>query len=37
MAYAVAVLHDENDDLKMDKNFVGIRKKGMDFPTMPYI
>jgi len=29
--YAVAVLHDENDDLKMDKNFVGIPKEGYGF------
>jgi len=29
--YAVAVLHDENDDLKMDKNFVGIPKEGFGF------
>ena len=29
--YAVSVLHDENDDLKMDKNFVGIPKEGYGF------
>ena len=29
--YAVAVLHDENDDMKMDKNFVGIPKEGYGF------
>jgi len=29
--YAVAVLHDEDDDMKMDKNFVGIPKEGYGF------
>lgn len=29
--YAVAVLHDENDDLKMEKNFLGLPKEGYGF------
>ena len=27
--YAVAVLHDENDNLEMDSNFMGIPKEGL--------
>ncbi|MBK6935690.1 MAG: DUF2141 domain-containing protein [Chitinophagaceae bacterium] len=29
--YAVAILHDENDDLKMNKNLLGIPKEGFGF------
>ncbi|MBI5857346.1 MAG: DUF2141 domain-containing protein [Sphingobacteriales bacterium] len=29
--YAVAILHDENDDLKMNTNFFGIPKEGYGF------
>ena len=29
--YAISVLHDENDDLKMDKNFVGLPREGYGF------
>jgi uncharacterized protein (DUF2141 family) len=29
--YAVAILHDENDDLKMNKNFFGLPKEGYGF------
>jgi uncharacterized protein (DUF2141 family) len=29
--YAVAILHDENDDLKMNTNWLGIPKEGYGF------
>lgn len=29
--YAIAILHDENDDQKMNKNFFGIPKEGYGF------
>jgi uncharacterized protein (DUF2141 family) len=29
--YAVAILHDENDDQKMNNNFFGIPKEGYGF------
>jgi uncharacterized protein (DUF2141 family) len=29
--YAAAILHDENDDLKMNKNFFGLPKEGYGF------
>lgn len=29
--YAVAILHDENNDLKMNKNLLGIPKEGFGF------
>ncbi len=29
--YAIAILHDENDDYKMNKNFFGIPKEGYGF------
>jgi uncharacterized protein (DUF2141 family) len=29
--YAVVVLHDENDNLRMDKNWVGLPKEGYGF------
>lgn len=29
--YAVAILHDENDDQKMNKNIIGIPKEGYGF------
>lgn len=29
--YAVAVLHDENDDQKMNKNIIGLPKEGYGF------
>lgn len=29
--YAIAILHDENDDLKMNTNFFGIPKEGYGF------
>ena len=32
--HAVSVLHDENDNGKMDKNFIGIRRKVMKPPTI---
>lgn len=33
--YAVAVLHDENDNGKMDKNFMGIPKEGYGASNNP--
>lgn len=29
--YSIAILHDENDDLKMNKNFLGLPKEGYGF------
>lgn len=29
--YAIAILHDENDDLKMNTNFFGLPKEGYGF------
>jgi uncharacterized protein (DUF2141 family) len=29
--YAISVLHDENDNQKMDRNFIGIPKEGYGF------
>ncbi|HEX5653349.1 MAG TPA: DUF2141 domain-containing protein [Chitinophagaceae bacterium] len=29
--YAIAILHDENDDLKMNTNFIGLPKEGYGF------
>ena len=29
--YAIAILHDENDDLKMNKNWLGLPKEGYGF------
>lgn len=29
--YAISVLHDENDNKKMDRNFIGIPKEGYGF------
>ena len=29
--YAIAILHDENDDMKMNTNFLGIPKEGYGF------
>lgn len=29
--YSIAILHDENDDLKMNKNFFGLPKEGYGF------
>ncbi|MFZ1261906.1 MAG: DUF2141 domain-containing protein [Chitinophagaceae bacterium] len=30
-SYAIAILHDENDDQKMNKNFMGLPKEGYGF------
>lgn len=30
-SYSIAILHDENDDLKMNKNFLGLPKEGYGF------
>lgn len=29
--YAIAILHDENDDLKMNTNWIGMPKEGFGF------
>jgi uncharacterized protein (DUF2141 family) len=29
--YAIAILHDENDDMKMNTNFLGLPKEGYGF------
>lgn len=29
--YAIAILHDENDDMKMNKNFFGLPREGYGF------
>ena len=35
--YAVALIHDENKNQKMDKSFVGIPKEGFGFSSNPKI
>ena len=35
--YAVALLHDENSDKKLDTNFVGIPKEGFGFSQNPRV
>ncbi|MBI1308171.1 MAG: DUF2141 domain-containing protein [Bacteroidetes bacterium] len=35
--YAVAILHDENDNGKMDKNFFGLPEEGFGFSNNPTI
>jgi uncharacterized protein (DUF2141 family) len=34
--YAVAILHDENSNHKMDRNFIGIPKEGFGFSNNPH-
>jgi uncharacterized protein (DUF2141 family) len=35
--YAIAVLHDENQNHKLDKNFVGVPKEGFGFSNNPKV
>lgn len=35
--YAVAVLHDENSNRKLDRNFLGIPKEGFGFANNPRV
>jgi uncharacterized protein (DUF2141 family) len=35
--YAIAVMHDENENHKLDKNFLGIPKEGFGFANNPRI
>jgi len=35
--YAVAVIHDENRNAKLDRNFVGIPKEGFGFANNPHV
>jgi len=35
--YGVAVIHDENSNAKLDKNFLGIPKEGFGFANNPHI
>lgn len=35
--YAVAVLHDENENQKMDRNWLGIPKEGFGFANNPHV
>ena len=35
--YAVSVIHDENDNRKLDRNFVGIPTEGIGFSRNPVL
>ena len=35
--YAVAVIHDENRNAKLDRNFLGIPKEGFGFANNPHV
>jgi len=35
--YGVAVLHDENENRKLDRNFMGIPKEGFGFANNPHV
>jgi uncharacterized protein (DUF2141 family) len=35
--YGVAVIHDENSNHKMDRNFLGIPKEGFGFANNPHV
>lgn len=35
--YAIAILHDENNNGKMDRNFLGIPKEGFGFSNNPKV
>ena len=35
--YAVAVIHDENENQKLDRNFLGIPKEGFGFANNPRV
>jgi uncharacterized protein (DUF2141 family) len=36
-AYAFAVIHDENSNHKLDRNFIGIPKEGFGFANNPHV
>ena len=36
-SYAVSVIHDENDNRKLDKNFMGIPTEGVGFSRNPHM
>ena len=35
--YAVAVIHDENRNAKLDRNFIGVPKEGFGFANNPHV
>ncbi len=35
--YGVAVIHDENSNAKLDRNFIGIPKEGFGFANNPHV
>lgn len=35
--YGVAVIHDENENMKLDRNFLGIPKEGFGFANNPRV
>ncbi len=35
--YAVAVIHDENSNKKLDRNFLGVPKEGFGFANNPHV
>ena len=36
-SYAVAAIHDENSNHKLDRNFIGIPKEGFGFANNPHV
>ena len=35
--YGIVVIHDENDNMKLDRDFVGIPKEGFGFANNPQV
>lgn len=35
--YAIAVLHDENSNHRLDRNFFGVPKEGFGFANNPHV
>jgi uncharacterized protein (DUF2141 family) len=35
--YAVAAIHDENSNAKLDRNFIGVPKEGFGFANNPHV
>lgn len=35
--YAVVVIHDENSNMKLDRNFMGVPKEGFGFSNNPHV
>jgi uncharacterized protein (DUF2141 family) len=35
--YGVAVIHDENQNARLDRNFIGIPKEGFGFANNPHV